>query len=553
MKILTLQNYFGSSLRAPEGDLNDCLLDRENYSDFQIEAYQLFPAVYFAIFGDNHCVLDVTAQQIYLIRNGRLKIIAGQYGIAGLRDGPGNQAILGAGGFQEAFSTVTLANGDFLWTDTKTQTIRRAHEETNGAWTISTFASYDTTSLANDSNGNIYTVQGSTLIQILPGGGTKNFALPWGNILSIQALNDGRIVLLTRNNAYDIVFDYDPATGASNRLCGINGAEMNAYCAHVGITADQYFATNHDGPALGVPGVDDLASFHSPTFAYVAPDGSEIWLGGSDERQVRRWLASTGRVDSLLLNGTWAESTVRTRQEHNQPWEPMFAVAPFGKTPDGYFWEGGGQGHTSVQIAVLTEVVIPPPEVNVDGYLDAIIDNKTAWGWAVNNGQHVDSVEIRIDGVAIANAPMNFFRQDINDAYHISGNNGFSWDIPAQFGDGQAHSLAVFCAGVQLTQSPKTFVFQVGGTMQKTLGFQIEQQEPPNAAEQDHFKVVVDGVSQSVPLTATSVTLEFAAGHHIVDAQVANAADAYLVPPAHLEFDVAPAPTAPVIVSISLS
>ncbi len=360
-KLVRDNDFQNASLGGMEGDHNDTILDRQDYQrtyPFQL----LFPATYMHIFGGSGYVIDVGAHQIYHIKNGQLKIAAGQYGVAGLKDGPGDKAIIGPGGFQESYAGAYDSSGDFYWTDSKTGTIRGIHENPDGSYNVFTYAYYDTTVLCIDADDNMWTVQGTWLIKILPNGTPEYHQIPVGNISQMAAVSNGHILLLTRNNAWDTLWDFNPDDDSTVRLCGISDNEVNQYCVNHGITGDQYFSTNHDGPALGQIGVDDIASFHSPGICWYNADASEVWMNGGDERQLRRYLKSTGRVDSMLLNGGWGESDRRILQDHNNLLWPFYMAQAGGRQENGYPWEFGMNGATSVLKIVKIEVPDQPGE-----------------------------------------------------------------------------------------------------------------------------------------------------------------------------------------------
>ncbi len=343
-------------------DLNDIVFfNRQDYTTTHPGLHS-FTSVYLVPFGGmtvgaTSFAIDVTAQQIYMIRDGDMKVIAGMYGFTGFRNGTGSQALFGMGGFQEAYGYCVDSAGALYVTDSKNGKIRKLVEEMDETWTVSTFATYTTNTVACDADDNIWTSSGANLIKILPGGGgTETYPTGVSNINQIVTLGNGHILIVTRNNAWDIIYNFDQDTEIATRVAGMNDAEVAAYQ-----TANGFILV--DGPAL------NGATYHSPQFAYYNSDGSEIWMGGGDERQLRRYLSSSGRVDSLFPDGQFYETQVRIGGSTNDnPTLPFFMVSPGGKqtsgTGTGYPWDFGRSGGVTAALRVVPVTVADPSDIN---------------------------------------------------------------------------------------------------------------------------------------------------------------------------------------------
>jgi hypothetical protein len=350
---LQLDNDFDNSgLSAVAGDLNHALLDRQDY-ETTYPALRTFPCVYAVVFGLNGFLIDVVAEQIFLVRSGNLRLVAGQYGVSGLRDGAGSQAILGIGGFQEAYSAVGNTLGELIWTDTKTGRIRKITEQLDGTWNVSTVAVYSTTALTIDGSNNLWTTSGSNLIRIAPNGTQTTFPTGFSNINKIAALTNGHILIITRNNAWDILYNFNPATGTSVRVAGMNDAEVAAYKALHGLPDPV------DG-AADIAAAPPVAAYHSPEFAYYNSDGSIIEMSGGDERQLRQYSSATGQVKSLFPDGAFYTTQIRIGADTGgDVTKPFFLVSPFGKQPNGYPWDFRNGGVTAVQKVIAVDIGDP--------------------------------------------------------------------------------------------------------------------------------------------------------------------------------------------------
>ncbi len=117
---------------------------------------------------------------------------------------------------------------------------------------------------------------------------------------------------------------------------------------------------------------------------------------------------------------------------------------------------------TNVTVAVTGCGSTPTP-TNTDyrGYLD-VADCNTLAGWAFDNNrnQQSASVDVYLNGQKAATLLANQSRQDVANAYGISGYNqyGFSWSIPDQYKNGSALNISVRYVGTttNVSLSPKT-------------------------------------------------------------------------------------------------
>jgi hypothetical protein len=114
----------------------------------------------------------------------------------------------------------------------------------------------------------------------------------------------------------------------------------------------------------------------------------------------------------------------------------------------------------------------PPANNNApEGFIDNVSPAGRASGWALDRDDLTRDLEVHlyVDGPAFGGGTFagsttaSNLRQDVNDALGVTGNHGFGMDLPAQFLDGQSHTLYVygFNAGhpgaVLLSNSPLTF------------------------------------------------------------------------------------------------
>lgn len=116
----------------------------------------------------------------------------------------------------------------------------------------------------------------------------------------------------------------------------------------------------------------------------------------------------------------------------------------------------------------------PPPPANQPpvGNFDEINSSGVVRGWSYDPDASSSSnqVHIYIDGPAgqggtlLNGAATNILRSDVNATFGISGNHGFEYSIPAQYRNGQNHSIYVYgvdtsdsAVATHLAASPRTF------------------------------------------------------------------------------------------------
>ena len=137
----------------------------------------------------------------------------------------------------------------------------------------------------------------------------------------------------------------------------------------------------------------------------------------------------------------------------------------------GYPFCDGGGGPTPTPTRTPTPTPPPPtptpngppnnssPRGNLDGVNGT---DRSIWGWSFDpdNPSASNAVHIYINGPAgsgtgyaiTADQP----RADVNNAFGIGGNHGFTFQIPAQFHDGQVHS--VYAYGIDTGTNPPTLL-----------------------------------------------------------------------------------------------
>jgi len=474
---------FGGSQNGCE-DLNDILINRQDFTATR-PVLEMFDTIYAVPFGGDTgtaFMVDVAFQQIWMMRGGQMKLIAGQYGFSGLRTGPGEQAILGIGGFQDAYGMAVDSHGNLYVTNNKTGHILKLTEQPSGSWDVSIYASgMSANALSMDGADNLWTISGSNLIKILPNNaGVQPFPTGILNINVIAALKNGHVLILTRNNGYDPLYDFDPVTEKVARLCGMNDAEVAAYeAAHGGVHLV-------DGPAL------NGATLHSPQFAWWNDDGSEVWFGGGDLRQLRRYRKAEALVDSLYPDGLWKEAQVSIGADTGgNPSLPLYLISPGGQQANGYPWDFGRPGGNTAVLKVLMATVpdpIPGPGGTVNyGYLNGIDTNGVLGGWGINGSTLTQNatVDIQVDGQPAASVVTTSPCQECLDLYKTTTGQiatvqpGFAWTIPAQWRDGKPHVVTASIAGTALMDPSNgasariTFTLQPqsqGGTMGQVSG-----------------------------------------------------------------------------------
>ena len=99
-------------------------------------------------------------------------------------------------------------------------------------------------------------------------------------------------------------------------------------------------------------------------------------------------------------------------------------------------------------------------DAQVVGTLDSVSTTKF-WGWALNTNASNQTVTVDIysDGSIVASGVTDQLRADVNAAYKVTGNHGFSFAVPASLADGKNHSIAARVGSTMLWQSPISFNF----------------------------------------------------------------------------------------------
>lgn len=532
-------------------------------------------------------VTDPNNAIIFLQRNGRLKLIAGVYGVPGFRDGAGEQALFGKGGFQNShYACGRLPDRSFLLTDPKNGKIRQLQEQSNGRWGVSTYMPFGSEAMAVDPFANIWSCDfyGATLTKILPNKSILQYQAP-PRILQVAPLANGNLLLQTRNNAWDQTFRFYPATGQYELLFGSDH--------------DTGFV---DGAAIGE------ACFHTVGIMWANFDGSKVWVGGGDEIQLREFDEATGQTRSLFGDGSWRKATVRlTAPEPPSRDRPVWIDSPAGRQSNGLPWTSTMPwkpvgGYRWYKRAVLTDdgTVPPPPPEGIMEIISATISPTVESGKELIATVRVKNNKTTAIGVSLP-PPSRIYNEgeaivdseDMRGKWRIGldyeGRTGidhpYRWGLDSPLAPGEERTLTVKVklntvgtknywfgtveeliawrqdriATTQVTVQPAAEP-EPGGNVQKTITAQVETRRILNGGQKDHFKIVVDGTSVSMPLSQRVLNLEFAPGPHVVEGQLANAADEFLEVPYRLEFtiepEVPPPPPgedAPVIVSLILS
>ncbi|HEV7903688.1 MAG TPA: S8 family serine peptidase [Pyrinomonadaceae bacterium] len=122
-----------------------------------------------------------------------------------------------------------------------------------------------------------------------------------------------------------------------------------------------------------------------------------------------------------------------------------------------------------------------PPSSAPLGWLDSIGGDGVASGWTFDPDVSAQSIDAHfyIDGPSgsgqwAGGATANVARPDVNQAYGIAGNHGFSFSIPPRFRNGQPHTLYVYGIDATgnpntlLSATPKSFTLNASGTITAT-------------------------------------------------------------------------------------
>lgn len=473
MAILKTVNNIFSCLAAysPNTDILLSKIDPRNYTKrYKIDSLFQTPndnTLYQENFIGKRILGDNTLQLVYLLDNGFFQVIAGVYGITGFRDGPGDQALFGIGGLQgSTYASAMDSKGVAYITDAKNSKIRKLVDPGNGGpWIVSTFASNIwVNSLYVDTQDRILTVNGNTILEYNQNGQiSRQWANPAGSttIVSISVLADGKLILLTRANAWDRFFLFDRDTNTATLLAGMTEAEVTAFQ-----TANGY--TPNDGSLIGE------AAFHSPGLTYVASDLSEMQVGGGDVRGVRKLDFKTGRCSTLFVDGTWRETRIiLTAPEPNtDPNRPYYVTQPSGRTANGYPRVSQYSWINTGTLRRIADVQLEGTLMNL-GYLDSISTTGDVSGWVIigTNATVNAIVDIYIDNVKVGSKTTDTDCQSCLDYFKSLGGGTatvtprFTWPIPTQFKDGQTHKLKAIAAGYQLlsptTGSPSEMQFTI--------------------------------------------------------------------------------------------
>jgi hypothetical protein len=102
--------------------------------------------------------------------------------------------------------------------------------------------------------------------------------------------------------------------------------------------------------------------------------------------------------------------------------------------------------------------VVQANAATVQGSLD-VVGSTAIEGWAMDTTKPTNPVTVDLyDGDALlASVPAKVFRQDLLAAGRGDGNHGFAFPVPPGLKDGKPHTIHAKCAGVELSNSPKTF------------------------------------------------------------------------------------------------
>lgn len=111
---------------------------------------------------------------------------------------------------------------------------------------------------------------------------------------------------------------------------------------------------------------------------------------------------------------------------------------------------GPGKNYTYEGIAFYSSNQSVPQNYNVPVGAVDIANCKTIAGWALdkdlpNNGVPIN---VYIDGKGYDLGFTSVGRGDINAAYHVTGNHGYSMNVPTNWRDGQAHGYVVYALNI---------------------------------------------------------------------------------------------------------
>lgn len=226
------------------------------------------------------------------------KRVIGTYRIRGDRNGAGSQALISPGGFYGIANTIIkIKDGRWLFTDTGNQKIKAIAND--GKFTVSDFcpAPGQCDTIIEDADGNIWVFQnygsffkhskdGTLTGSIYPG-----VSRVWqGSVID----NQGRITVNSKQNSCSQLWEFIPSTGKITLLAGISEED------HDLLPKDQKELA-FDGPAT-------KAFIFTAGIVYQSPDGEETRCSAGDTGNCRRFLRSTGRVDTWFDDDSWRET-----------------------------------------------------------------------------------------------------------------------------------------------------------------------------------------------------------------------------------------------------
>ncbi|MEK7649480.1 MAG: CARDB domain-containing protein [Patescibacteria group bacterium] len=146
----------------------------------------------------------------------------------------------------------------------------------------------------------------------------------------------------------------------------------------------------------------------------------------------------------------------------------------------------------------------------VRGHIDVINTSGVASGWAFDPQVSAKSIDLHFyvdraaddtGGIFIGSDKTDIFRGDVNDAFGISGNHGFTFSIPDTFRDGRPHTLWVRAIdaegkGAATVAGPINFTF-TGGVAGAAL---------PRSSALKYFGYYTDGRVEDGVLATNSYT-----------------------------------------------
>jgi hypothetical protein len=128
------------------------------------------------------------------------------------------------------------------------------------------------------------------------------------------------------------------------------------------------------------------------------------------------------------------------------------------------------------------------PSATTTGVLDAITADGFAWGWAFDNSSTANSIGVRIyadgsggqgaeTGTLVWSGTADQFRPDVNNAYHIDGNHGFSVQLPSWVAT-DMHRLSAYAVSINGAVAPIGGSPKVPGGSAITSSFSMTTSQP---------------------------------------------------------------------------